>query len=99
MLTLLLSFLLFASPSLEATTSCCAYENIEADKFYSVIATTEGLYDYSVSLRVEANCMGSSCSIIGVEVATDYGFKSVSHSSMGGKHWIQYDGYTYYFKF
>ena len=77
-------------------------EIVDGD-YYSVIGRTEKGYgqEYTINLRVEATCYGS-CSIQGVEVATSYGYTSVSfRSDYSGrnKYYVSHGGETYYFTF
>ena len=75
------------------------FELSEGGEKYAVVASTKGWYDYAVNCRVEATCFGSSCSVSYVEVATDNGYKRVSHSGWGGEYSFSYGGHTYYFTF
>ena len=73
----------------------------DSGEYYAVIATTSnGYQSYSINLRVEATCYGNSCTISGVEVASNGGYSRVSYAyAYDGKYSINHDGYTYYFRF
>ncbi len=78
-------------------------EVVDAD-YYSVIAATDKMYgtNYTLNVRVEANCFYGSCTIRGVEVATNYCYQSVSYRSEFGRasvYSFRYNGDQYYFTF
>lgn len=96
---LLSSLLLSATPTIENNASQVLTEVVE-DKKYAVIATTKGLYDYAVNVRVDAICMGNSCSVSYAEVATGSGYRRVSLiGPFDGEYSFSHDGHTYYFSF
>ena len=77
---------------------------IEEQKTYSVIGRTNKSYgqNYSINLRVTANCFSNSCTIYKVEYATDYGYTQVSHQrdwGRDGSYKVYVNGETYYFNF
>ena len=79
-----------------------AYSNSkDSGEYYAVIATTSNGYQpYSINLRVEASCYVGSCTIYGVEVASSGGYTNVSYTySYHGQYAINWNGYTYYFRF
>jgi len=88
--------LLFVSVSAYSNTNCS-----DSGEYYAVIATTsDGYQSYSIHLRVEGSCYGNTCSISGVEVASNGGYTSVHYSySYDGKYSVSWNGYTYYFRF
>ena len=96
MKNLFMAVVLLFSMNAYSNTNCS-----DSGEYYAVIATTsDGYQSYSIHLRVEGNCYGNTCSISGVEVATNGGYTSVHYSySYDGKYSITWDGWTYYFRF
>ena len=74
-------------------------ELYEGGQKYAVVASTKGIFNYAVNCRVEGMCIGSSCSVSYVEVATDNGYERVSHMGWGDEYSFSYGGHTYYFTF
>jgi hypothetical protein len=71
-----------------------------AETKYAVIATTKGIFDYAVNVRVDAYCIGNSCSVNYAEVASGSGYKRVSLiGPFNGEYSFSWEGHTYYFSF
>lgn len=98
----LVSFSTDVNPS-NINASSHEFEMVDGD-YYSLIGRTEKGYgqEYTINLRVEATCYGSSCTIQGVDVATNNGYVNVSYQmdySRSNRYKVSHGGETYYFSF